>query len=79
MNAVIKLSTGRELHANCGIVGISLTGEGPDGAEVFDGYDGFLDKYDGEGNLSTTAFTAAERRELAALMVERWHQWGMGK
>jgi hypothetical protein len=78
MNAVIKLSTGRELHATGGVVGISLTGRGEEAASVYDGYDGHLSTYS-EGVESMVSLTGAERRELAALMVERWHKWGMGK
>lgn len=53
----VILDSGREIYANCGIVGIDERGF------VSEGYD---------GEVYTKKFTDAERRDLADLMISRW-------
>ena len=56
----LVLSTGTEVEANCGIIGLSPEGK------VFGGYDdAYVDK-----NL-----TSNERRELAAYMIAKWREY----
>jgi hypothetical protein len=76
-----RLSTGRVIYANGGIIGLAPEGNARDTREwrdgVSEGYDGGImtgtdpDDYDDEG-----PWTDAERAELAAYMVELWRQWG---
>lgn len=54
----VILESGREFYANCSIVGIDERGV------VWEGYD---------GGVHTDGMTAAERRDLADLMIERWN------
>jgi len=59
----VKLSTGREIYAHAGIIGIS-----PE-LEVTYGYDGSI--YDPESGLNED-FTRRELLELADHAIERW-------
>lgn len=54
------LSSGRAFYAHKGILGLSPSGE------MFEGYD---------GSVFDDPFTADERREVAALMIELWKTW----
>lgn len=65
----IKLSSGREIRANLGILGL----DGLDSDNLYDGYDGMVWQ---EGSDWEDPFTEAERREIAELMVARWKRWG---
>ena len=65
----IQLSTGRRLEPNFGIIGISHIGE------IGEGKDGELrdSRQQGDGNFDYVEdFTAAERMELADIMLARW-------
>lgn len=57
-------NSGRKVYANHGIIGLGLDDD------VSEGYDGSF----GPSYL----FTAAERREIAAYMIERWRRWSAG-
>ena len=57
---MIRLSTGREIYANCGFLGIS------ENMELSEGYDGTIDT----GDLST-----AEKHELANYVIGLWTRW----
>jgi len=62
MSDTIKLSTGREIEPNCGIVGI-------DGDLVmYEGYDGHLDYQCGAGHL-----TCGEVVEICDVVMGRWN------
>jgi hypothetical protein len=60
----VLLPSGVSLYANGGIVGIDAEGE------AFGGYDGHLGQDNG-GPLNE-----GQRKELAALMIERWRAFG---
>jgi hypothetical protein len=59
---IIKLSTGREIEPNCGIVGIDSD------LVMYDGYDGHLDAQCGGGWL-----TNGEVVEICDVMLGRWN------
>ena len=69
----MKLSTGKTIDANQGIIGID------EDLDVYEGYDGHIPlvdyDWDPEGPHELT-LTAEERRELSALMVDRWTRFG---
>lgn len=56
-----RLSTGRPLYANNGIVGLDVKNGG-----VFTGYD---------DDLSPRQWTVEERREFADFMIAAWTEW----
>ena len=62
------LDSGREIYANCGIIG--LTADADELDTIYDGYDGsiFHHRYWGAGG----DLTDAERREIAMFMVDLW-------
>lgn len=68
-----RLSTGREFYANRGIVGLSDS----DDENVTEGYDGGIDMdASGEGQeWGQSAWSEAERHELADYMIEKWTRW----
>ena len=64
----MKLSSGRNIDANSGVIGINEDGE------VFSGYDERvlgIDRPEWAGD-DEAPFSAAERAELADLMIARW-------
>ena len=70
-----RLSTGREIRADQGIIGIA-----PRDRALYSGCDGMLrsssasadpEDDDGDGPM-----TAGERREIAEFMIEQWRAWG---
>lgn len=72
-----RLSTGREIKAHLGIIGIS-----PDEpTHVYDGYDGDIYEADPASDssndpaLDAPPLSLAERCELADYMIERWTQY----
>ena len=79
------LSSGRRFYACNGILGI---GDDNRAAEGFDGYlsgvtlpdpdKPWIDLTDEEfeAREREAEFTAAERREIAEEMIQRWRQWG---
>lgn len=56
----LVLSTGKEVDANCGIIGLSPEGK------VLGGYDDARVDED---------FTSDERRELATYMIVKWQEY----
>ena len=60
----LTLSTGKEVSANCGIIGLS-----PDG-RVFGGYD--------DARVDEK-LTPHERRELADYMIAKWRDYKIGE
>jgi hypothetical protein len=69
----IRLSTGKEIYAHRGIVGIS-----PDLREVTEGYDGGIERgYETEEDWGDSRYrlTPAERVEIADLMLARWRAY----
>ena len=68
----VKLSTGREIRANHGIIGISLT---EDDEPLAEGYDGHFYTNDPYAMGDEPPWTHAERRELADRMIDRWNWW----
>lgn len=64
------LSTGREIKANWGIIGLSTDGV------LTEGYDGRLLGHLGDSDDYDPAdWTAAERAELADFMIARWTEF----
>jgi hypothetical protein len=59
-------SSGKRVHANCAIVGLTADGA----LQAFDGYDGGIE--DDIPQTHPNGLTLAERRELAAHMIQRW-------
>ena len=64
----MRLSTGREIDANRGL--ISVDGDG----NLYEGYDGELHTLASDYDVVNLAqeLTPAERAELADAMIERW-------
>lgn len=58
----MKLRSGREVYANCGIFGLE---ENEDGFIVTEGYDGCV-SWPGD------TLTGDDMREIADLMIDRW-------
>jgi len=74
-----RLSTGREVYAHRGLIGISVSDRDSDedshGFEISEGYDGHLDvngHYDYVSNGVVEAWTEAEKLELADFMIQQW-------
>ena len=66
----IKLSSGRIIYANCGIIGLS-----PE-LEVREGYDGTVEWPPPTWNEYAKPYlTADDMRELADLMIDRWQRF----
>jgi hypothetical protein len=61
-NGELVFSSGRELYANNGIIGIDEAGD------TFGGYDGSLEYLD-------DPLTKEERKELSEYMIERWKKY----
>jgi hypothetical protein len=71
----IRLGSGREVYANCGILGLPWEPDPRDPREtLFQGYDGGA--YIADADMDDPGFTPAERREIADHMVRRWREWG---
>lgn len=66
---IIRLASGRELYANCGIVGIDAEGE------VSEGHDGGVPGANGDALEDSDNWSPQECRELADLMMERWQRY----
>lgn len=73
------LSTGREIKANHGLIGIArIYGDSPDETfaafELGKGYDGHLDEVSDRARTTDRVqpFTPAERVELADFMIAQW-------
>lgn len=64
-SGLYTLSTGTEVDAHRGILGLSAGENG----EVFSGYD---------GRVFTDGLTVAERREIAEYMSALWMAWAAG-
>jgi hypothetical protein len=59
-------STGREFYAHAGLLSVSVDdGE----TDIYYGYD---------GGLSTSDFTAEEKREVADYVIALWQRWAAG-
>ena len=70
------LSTGREIRAHRGILGLEPIGRGYAEeweSRIYEGYDGQL--HVGEKPSQPGALTAAERREIADYMIREWDEW----
>jgi hypothetical protein len=72
---MIKLRSGKEFYANCGIIGIA-----PKENNYFiltEGYDGdiFLRELNEDGNGYRPRFTREELLELSDMMIDRWEQF----
>lgn len=65
-----KLSSGREIYANRGIIGIS-----PINLKSDDGWDVRNLPYGYDGDFSVDGWTSDEREELAGYMISLWTQW----
>lgn len=63
----VTFSSGLELYANLGIIGISP------GLELSHGYDGPFQKLNAD--FDPIDFTPEEKEELAGHMIQRWTQW----
>lgn len=63
----VVFSSGRYIHANCGIVGLDVSGDA-DGMTVYGGYDG--------GNrVDDDNLSSADCEELADHMIACWTAW----
>lgn len=64
-NDIFKLSTGKEIYANCGILGICEYGKK---ISISGGYDqGINEEYEN--------FTKEERQEIARYVINLWEEW----
>jgi hypothetical protein len=73
-----KLSTGKEVDANCGIIGL---GPAPE-YTIGEGYDGHLEKYGDRKGWDDEAkptdpysYTREEQIEIADIMIARWQEF----
>lgn len=66
MSDTIKLTSGREFNANCGIVGIDAE------LDVFGGYDQGIDGAGLYDDHRLGRWPADDRVALADMMIERW-------
>jgi hypothetical protein len=67
-----KLSTGRKIDANGGILGLS------DSGDFTDGYDSTREHHDFPPECAEPGelLTPAEKAEIARFQIERWAIWG---
>jgi hypothetical protein len=72
-------STGREREINCGIIGLTLGGEGAF-EEVAEGYDGIFYRPQQEWEETNDLYelTAQEQIELADYMISAWKIFKVG-
>lgn len=63
----VILSTGREMYAHGGIIGLGPDCSYPDQLVASYGYDGGLEE----------DFTPEERQEIAEYMINLWKKWAM--
>lgn len=68
---VFELSTGREIKANRGILGISADGS----RDLFQGYDGEVETFDEDVERSEPRLTQVEREEISVFMIKLWTDW----
>ena len=64
-------TTGREITANRGVLGVSAH---QDTEYLFQGYDGFFVKFACE-NSNPPQLTKAEKQEIALYMIQLWFNW----
>ena len=62
----MKLSTGKNVYSNGDIFGVTKTGF------LTEGYDAYIFDHEDEAD---TPLTAAEKCEIADLMIERWQSY----
>lgn len=68
-------TTGKEVYANCGTIGLSPHGEGGDGDIIDDGWQ-VSEGYDGGfGGYCSEGLTNQERVELADYMISLWEEF----
>lgn len=67
-----ELSTGREIYANCGIIGLASDDDEPD--TIYDGYDGSI-YYHHQRLSGGNVLTDAERVEIAVFMIDLWRDY----
>ena len=75
MQEEIRLSSGRVLTPNCGILGLQSRDHHWYMTEGYDNYsdeDPFWRVHDPDSN----GLTQEERKEISEMMVERWQTWG---
>lgn len=72
------LSTGKEIHPNCGIIGLTEV----KGLKIYEGYDG---SWIAENEIEGTAYTKddieltnKELKEIALYMRDLWNRFGAG-
>jgi hypothetical protein len=65
-----RLSTGRELRANEGLISIARDADGT--FRIREGYDGVVSGATGDPDDDEDTWTADERRELADFMIAQW-------
>jgi hypothetical protein len=65
-------STGREVYAHGGIIGLS-----PNLTQVSEGYDGNIETYYSDPEFGEAPLTAEERRELADYMKALWERYAI--
>jgi hypothetical protein len=70
---MIKLRTGKEVHANHDLA--SITYDDKDGWQLYEGYDGSIsiEEYDFDKNSYVPAYTTDELLELATIMLNKWY------
>lgn len=68
---IFELSTGREIKANNGILGISADGS----RDLFQGYDGEVEYFDEDVEPREPRLTQVEREEISAFMIKLWTDW----
>ena len=65
-----KLSTGKEIHPNCGIIGISEDSE----FHIFEGYDGSYNIESDDVDPEFVDLTKEEGKEIALYMSSVWQK-----
>ena len=72
---VLTFSTGKQMPANRGIVGLCISDGSDDRLRVYEGYDGTLRMPEDDRSTPERRLTPAECVELADKMLEQWAEF----